>query len=634
MAMATITRFSIILCCLLFVFQWSSAQQNLLDSMELTLKNPKITNAQKLRLYDDLSWEYLSLNFTKSTAFARKGIIVAQQAENQVMEATLMRNLGVAYYMDNRLDSAEIVLKEAIVVAKEGEDQSVESAIYGALGNLYNIQNRYTTAIEYYNKALSIYESLGRTDKVYTIKANIGVLFYNRRNYPQAEKYLLAAQKHAVEAGDIQTQEQIAQNLSNIYFAISKPEEAYIWAEKAVALCREGADEYNEVLALVSLSGACYLHLKDNDLATKYANEAIQNAKSIGLPNLLSASIANMAYVEYRKGNYQNSLEAAQEAISLTDTTDLHQLIGMYSTKLESQIKLNKSEPAIETFKELFDLMTQQSNEQISHALAEMEVQYETQKKEEKIVVLSNEKRLLWAISISLMFAVILLITALILYNRYQRQKRLHSEQQMRSFETQKQLLAAEWLLDGENRERSRLSRELHDGLGGLLTMAKLKLSQANASQPAILLIDNAITEMRRVSSNLMPEMLGRFGLRPTLSEYCKSSQSVDIHFYGDDLRYDSSIEMNLYRIACELINNALKHAEASKINIQLITEQDRISLIAQDNGKGFDTSSSQGNGLSNIKNRVSLMGATLDIFSTLDQGTEITIELKIKDKQ
>lgn len=629
--MATITRFSIILCCLLVVSQWSIAQQYPLDSMELTLKNPKITNQQKLRLYDDLSWEYLTLNFAKSTSFARKGIIVAQQEKNQIMEATLMRNLGVAYYMDNRLDSAEIILKEAVVIAKESKDSSIEAAIYGALGNLYNVQNRYTTAIEYYNKALPIYELLGRIDKVYTIKANIGALYYNRRNYPQAEKYLLAAQTPAVEADDLPIQAQIAQNLSNIYFAISKPDEAYRWAEKAVVLCQEASDEYKEVLALTSLSGACHTYLKDNDLAMKYAVEALEKAKNIGLPNLISASLCNMAYVHYRNGHYHKALVTAQECIILVDSSYFEQLIAMNSTILESYIQLNEKSKAEEAFHRVYELMTRQSNEQISQAIAEMEVQYETQKKEEKIVALSNEKQLLWAISISLMFVVILLITALILYNRYQRQKRLHNEEQMKSFETQKQLLAAEWLLDGENRERFRLSRELHEGLGGLLTMAKLKLSQANASEPALLLIDNAITEMRRVSSNLMPEMLGRFGLRPTLSEYCKSSQSVDIHFYGDDLRYDPSIEMNLYRIACELINNALKHAEASQINIQLITEQDRISLIVEDNGKGFDISLSEGNGLSNIKSRVSLMGATIDIFSTLNQGTEITIEIKGK---
>lgn len=628
--MASIIRITTFLLLLLSISQYGIAQQNSLDSLELCLQEKALSVDDRLRIYDDLSWEYLSVNFIKSRTMAREGIKLAHQKEKRTMEVTLMRNLGVAYYMDNRLDSAEIILLKALGVAKEISEHSIEAAVYGALGNLYNVQSKFDIAIENYNRALPIYEALGRTDKVYTIKANIGALYYNRRNYPQAEKYLLAAQTLAVEADDLPIQAQIAQNLSNIYFAASKPTEAYLWAEKAVTLCREAGDEYKEVLALTSLSGACHTYLKDNNLAMKYAVEALEKARSIGMPNLISASLCNMAYVHYRNGNYQKALVTAQECVSLTDSTDFEQLIGMNSTLLESYIQLSEKGKAEEAFHRVYELMTRQSNEQVSYALAEMEVQYETQKKEEAITVLSHEKRLLWVITVILVVAVFLLIVTLILYNRYQRQKRLRTEEQMHAFETQKQLLAAEWLLDGENRERSRISRELHDGLGGVLTMTKLKLSQSNVSEALISLVESAITEMRRISSNLMPEMLGRFGLRPTLSEYCKNSPTVDLHFYGEDLRYDSAVEMNLYRVACELINNALKHSEATQINVQLITEKERASLIVQDNGKGFDTGAVSGNGLNNIKNRTSLMGASLDVFSTIGSGTEITVELKI----
>lgn len=627
--MNCIIRIASIILLLITSMHQSDAQQSSLDSLQLRLQQKSITSDEKLKILDDLSWEYLSIDFTKSCSFAREGIKLAHLKDNLVMEATLTRNLGVAYYMDNRLDSAEIILINALKIAKKSSESSLVAGVYSALGNTYNVQNRYDMAIEHYNKAMPIYEALGRMDKVYTIQANIGTLYYNRHNYPQAEKYLLAAQQLAIEAEDIPIQGQIAQNLSNIYFATSMPEKAYYWAEKAVSLCREAADEYNEVLALTSLSGACQVHLKDNSLAMKYAIEALNKARKIDMPNLISASLCNMAYLYYRNGDYQQALKNAKESVSLTDSTDLEQLIGMHSTMLESYIQLNDKINAEKSFHKVYELMTHQSDEEVSHALAEMEIQYETQKKENAINTLSHEKQLLWTITVVLIAAVILLVIALILFNSYQRQKRLRADEKISSFETQKQLLAAEWLLNGENKERSRISRELHDGLGGLLTIAKIKLSQLNLPNNVLLLIDNAITEMRRISSNLMPEMLGRFGLRATLSEYCKVAPIIDLHFYGEDQRYDSTIEINIYRIACELINNALKHSEATQINVQLITERERISLIVQDNGKGFDFSKVSGNGLNNIRNRSSIMHATLDIFSKKGMGTEITIDLK-----
>lgn len=629
--MKYVTCITIALLCLCSLPQKGMAQDAALDSMELKLQEKGLAAKEKLALYDELSWSYLDKSFEKSSAFARKGMELAEKENNLAMRATLTRNLGVAYYMDNRLDSAEIILMEAMQVVKEGHEPYLEAAVYTALGNLYNVQSRYELAISHYNQALPIFEKLGRTERIYVISSNIGTLYNNRGNYTQAEKYLLMARKAATEAGDIVAQGRIAQNLSNVYFATSKPAEAYREAEEAVRLCREAGSEYDVVMSLTSLSAACHTHLKDNALAMKYAVEALAKARSIDMPNLVSAALRNIAHVYYRSGEYQQAIASVRECLALTDSTDLSQLVTMNSTLMESYIHLGKKAEAEEAYHTLYELMVRQSDEQVTQALAEMEVKYETKKKEEAIASLHSEKRLLMTVTVSLTVAVLLLIVALVLYNRYQRQKRLRAEEQMRAFETHKQLLAAEWLLGGENRERARISRELHDGLGGVLTMAKLKLSQADVSDSLVTLVDNAITEMRRISSNLMPEMLGRFGLRPTLSEYCNSAPVVDLHFYGDDLRYDPSVEMNLYRMACELINNALKHSEATQINVQIITEKERVSLIVQDNGKGFDTANIPGNGLNSIKNRASLMGATLDIFSDPANGTEITVEIKMK---
>lgn len=593
----------------------------------------EIPDSLTLKEYDDLSWEYLSIDFEKSCQYAKRGILAAREAGDKDMEATLTRNLGVAYYMNNKMDSAVVILQNAMELSPD-QNTNLKAAILAAIANIYNVQNKYDLSIEYYQKAIYLYEIEGRTDKICPITANIGTLYYNRHHYEKAEKYLLEALSLAIKIKDKYTQAQASQNLSNLYFNISNGEKAYIYANEAVNLYRECEDEYNLTLSLTSLSGACHLYLNDNTQAMKYAKEALAKAQSTNLPYLLSSALCNMAYCYYRDKDYSKAAKYALEGISYTDPSELFPLIAINMTLAESYSYLGKPEKAEAAFHTVYDLMNAQSNIKLDEALAEKEIQYQTMKKEDTIKVLSKEKRLLWVTTAVLLFSIFFLIMLIILRRRYSIQKQLRAEERMIALEKEKQLLSAESLLNGENQERIRISRELHDGLGGILTMTKMEMCKSDQSSPMISLLDKAINEMRRISSNLMPEILGRYGLIPTIGEYCKSSAIINYHSYGEDIRYDLSIEMNFYRIACELINNALKHSMASTINVQIITEKNRISLTVQDNGKGFDTSSTaSGNGLSNIKNRVSLMGASIDIFSSEKSGTEITIELNIKEK-
>ena len=219
----------------------------------------------------------------------------------------------------------------------------------------------------------------------------------------------------------------------------------------------------------------------------------------------------------------------------------------------------------------------------------------------------------------------------------YQRQKRLLMKEKMLRLEQEKELISVRSLLDGENAERRRLSHELHDSLGGLFTMIKLDLEQLkNTSEQngdrlntALMLTNKSIDEMRRLAHNLMPESLERFGLRLVLEEFCKGNLKINFCFYGDERRFDNEIEINIYRIACELINNALKHAEATTINVQLIIGNDILSLTVQDDGRGFNMNDTK-QGFITVRSRAGLIGADLFIYSKEDKGTEISIELRI----
>jgi signal transduction histidine kinase len=154
----------------------------------------------------------------------------------------------------------------------------------------------------------------------------------------------------------------------------------------------------------------------------------------------------------------------------------------------------------------------------------------------------------------------------------------------------------------------------------------------------ALGLLDTSIRELRRVAHNMMPEALVKFGLRDALSDFCNSidnSKKVILKFqsFGTEKRIDSNIEINVYRIAQELINNAIKHSAATEMLVQLVQEENRVHLTVQDNGKGFNTEilkTSKGSGFSNIQSRLESLNGVLNVYSKTDEGTEISVEFTL----
>jgi signal transduction histidine kinase len=194
--------------------------------------------------------------------------------------------------------------------------------------------------------------------------------------------------------------------------------------------------------------------------------------------------------------------------------------------------------------------------------------------------------------------------------------------------------------------ERSRLAKDLHDGLGGLLSGIKLTLNSVadKVNEKNTLLfnkannqLDNAISEMRRVAHNMMPEALLKFGLGEAIQDYCdgiNESNLVKMKYtqIGSLQSLDKSAEIVLYRIIQELTNNALKHAVAKNIFIQINKHSKGFTITIEDDGKGFDYTASAGGGqgLKNVQSRISYLKGSYDIKSEKGNGTSINIEIPI----
>jgi signal transduction histidine kinase len=200
--------------------------------------------------------------------------------------------------------------------------------------------------------------------------------------------------------------------------------------------------------------------------------------------------------------------------------------------------------------------------------------------------------------------------------------------------------------IDAMEDERRRVSRDLHDEIGAALSVLRLQVGQMNVdkdfntenAQNLIVgskqLIDNTIENVRRISNDMLPSGLEEFGLKYAIEMLCdkvESASKLVINLNINDLeRLDNRLELSLYRILQELLNNTLKHANAKEVNINFNTDNQKLTITYQDNGQGFDLEnlSKRGLGLKNIESRVSMIHGKLEYMTDLEKGMGIILKV------
>jgi signal transduction histidine kinase len=204
-------------------------------------------------------------------------------------------------------------------------------------------------------------------------------------------------------------------------------------------------------------------------------------------------------------------------------------------------------------------------------------------------------------------------------------------------------------LLKGQEDERGRMARDLHDGLGGLLSGVKLSMNRMKDNliitnenmavfERSLDLIDTSIAELRRIAHNMMPEGLISYGLDEALKQYCSSINTngmlqVTYQSVGLSERMPDAVEITAYRIIQELLNNILKHASATEAMVQIIRDEGRLNIVVEDNGRGFDKNSlkeKKGAGWVNIGARVEYLKGQLELNSEPGKGTQVNIEFNL----
>ena len=284
--------------------------------------------------------------------------------------------------------------------------------------------------------------------------------------------------------------------------------------------------------------------------------------------------------------------------------------------------------------------------------IARLNVQYETEKKEQQIKEL-NHRSLIQTLEIgrrNTIIAIIigaLLIGGLVVYLLFNRRK-LIERHRMQKFINEQQKLSARAIFEAEEEERRRLAADLHDGVGQVLSCALMNLNglfknlalqptDAEVAERSLSLVNESYDEMRSISHRMMPHALSKKGLNQALRQFIDKidNRQVTVHVDLDepDTRPDPMVETALYRVIQESVNNVLKHAQASNIYISMIRDDEGLSVSIEDDGRGFDTGfieESSGIGLRNIRSRIEFLKGTVEIDSKPGKGTLVIIQLPL----
>ncbi len=566
-------------------------------------------DSSELQLYLDLAFYHPNPDTT--ILFADLLISKASQVSN--VDLWLYRGYlhqGNAYRIKGYLDLAVESYFKSLNSAIKCKNKKREGVVYTALGDTYGSAKNQTNSIFYYNKAIKILRNHGDSIALGATLLNLGSQYLDFNMVDTATIYLEES-NNIFRLIDYEIG--LAYNLGIIGLTYAKKGK-YFQAEndiiKASEILKKLGDYYS-ISAFNTSLAKIYISEKKYSKALIPASFAYTIAKENGLLIQLRDASDKLAFIYSKLGNYEKAYNYQSQYIVYRDS-------------------INNEE----TIRKMADLRTE-------YEVAQKQIELE---KTQTTLELSNNKRQNQQI-IGLVLIVLLLLIIFFTYYYYtSRQKNLvlqtKSAEQRKNFNS---------VLIAQEDERKRIATELHDSVGPLLSISQLYMSEVLASEKSpesetsyysrksYEAIDEACREVRSISHNLMSSVLIRLGLAPACNELVRKireTKAFDISFInsGYKNRLDESIEVCFYRILQELLNNVIKHSQASKVEVSLSLEHNELKLKVKDNGVGFNvekTQSFNGLGLQSIYSRLSLINGEIEIDSS-NKGTIAQINVPI----
>lgn len=573
------------------------------------------------------NYYFLNSEWEPSIEAAKKSIEAAKKIKNQnqktEIEVKAFNSIGYVYsYQGDFAEALSIRLKALQIADKENFNKKVMGNLLSWIADDYRHLNQHDKAVEYLEKTnayLSFMSNESVIDYYYTFCQSLVALGKNDMaraklseldqfivsnktfsSYDKNVAYLQSTKLH----GEFDIQDKNYENAIGYYQRyLSHSEILQSDVHIAIAL--------NKIAKAYQFSG-------QDQKALQYFKLSFETCMKDGSVDYAFKNANSIASIFANNNDFKNAYLYSQTAFKLKDSLNSTERIKELHF-LEAKFQAGKKEKEIAELK-------------LSNTEHELEVA-----KHNRILVVGG----------IIASCFILLLGSLYYISR---QKRLIAEKEKQSLEQRHQVISLQAMINGQETERTRIAKDLHDSMGGTFSTIKMHLStlEHEIKNPERLLliekcigiISNAAIDVRRIAHNMMPEVLIKLGLLHSIEELAvniSSSKQLQVTFqhFGLTERLSAPFEIMLYRIVQELLNNIIKHSDATETIIQFIKEGNRLNVTVEDNGKGFsDQSSNEGMGLTSVKERVNYLKGKLSIDSEISLGTTVMMEFLLTNTE
>jgi len=646
--------YRLLLAFMLLSFQLMSQSNPLADSLIKVVSTQNLHDTVKIKLYGDISWELMGVNIHQSLEYAKKELDLSKNLTRQADIAQSESDLANVYNRMGQYDSALVHYHLGLVIREKLNQTQKVAGIYTNIATVLMRQNKFKEALEINFKTLKIFEDNNDELKICNVLGNIGNIYYELNQYKSAEQFLRKGLAIATAIKAPIPMSNILVNLGGIKFAEKQLDSALYFFKEAEKIQTENNLPYN-LSAVYNNIGKIYLEKKDFTQAISSYEKSLANRELLKDVYGIGLSLMNLGEVYKLKGDYLKSIyylkKAEETFIPLHSYINLKQVYSYMAQLYESKNDYKQAIIYYQLYDNYKDSIYTKDN---AEKMAEMQTKFETEKKDLEIAKQDAEiiaskaeverKNILSLILVASI--VVLLLLSYLLYNRYKLKQKAMMDAEL----FKQQELRSKAIIEAEEKERMRIARDLHDGVGQTLSAAKLNLSGLENKlqlkeqevqsmlKNVIDLIDDSVKEVRAVSHSMMPNALLKSGLVTAVREFINKLSSIenlkiDLEINGLNERLNQQTETVLFRVLQEIVSNIIKHAQANYISIQLIKHEDEITMMIEDNGVGFDTrkiNDFSGIGLKNIISRIEYLKGEVIFDSSIGKGTTVIIEIPL----
>ena len=604
----------------------------------------------------EMSSIYLLSGKTDSgLVYCQKAIELSDSIHDSIRLANNLRNYGyLVFNKEGSLNAIDYYFKSLELYKSSSDSIGMAHALNG-IGVMFLDQAKYDSAVYYLLETIKICKAKNYNEILIKGYISIGTAYDELEEDEKASNNFSEAIKLSKKYNQLIFLSKAYQNLGNIRYELKDFDSARILYYKAIELSEKTVTTIGLGDGYIGL-GNISSDLKEYESAARYYQLAKVHYNQAGYAYGLLLAYKNQGYVQQCLGNYDLALKIYDSCLLISnDLGSLYLLNETYANVYHTYALKGNYKKAYEYLiiqKEIQDSIFNLEKEE---KIASLELKYEKEKYLAENLALINEnlekdlnlkkrtnqrnRYLYGGSSIILMF-----IFFFTYYQQRTRKNRIIAEQRILQLEEEKKLLAARSLVEGQEEERKRIAKELHDGLGVLLSSAKIHFTTVRDKSPenkslidkASKLLEQATHDVRRISHNMMPGLLTKYGLFEAVEGLFDEIDDIEglnaqLDIIGEQLRLKENTEIMVYRIVQELVNNSLKHAQASEIRMQMEIQPHVLVAVYQDDGVGFDVSEkkkSKSIGLNSIISRVKFLGGELEIDSEKGKGAKFSFNI------